>query len=469
LTPRQASEPNPDTDELAIGALVRRWIWLLLAFGTVGALAALTIVSGRESIYEADSRVLIGPINASPDAIDAAGSLTRTYSQLVESRALVDAAAAAADLAPRDVEVRAIPNPETRVLLITVRGHDRLRTPQVANALVDLLALRVNEADRSPASGDVQVIDDARSPAPKVDAGPVLVIATGSAAGGIAGVAVAVVLERARRRGRQPANQLDEGTFLGQLRMSLADRHLRRWPDRITGAPNSKRTVEHRLAMARLRLATGGGPQCFVLVPVDSSQGLALSALDLATVEALDGGKVVLIDADCGTITAATADADRLKRQRVVRFPNGGSLRILPVIGEGHFDPGSIQLVLDRLADGGLVLIYCRPARTSPEGLAWIAAVRRAVLLVPTSGYQDDFNETLAEIRLAGAEVTGTITVRGPRTPFGIGVLAPDPQPTDAWTPADLAGLNGAAAPPRPTVAGPARSRKRSRPKGQRR
>lgn len=461
-----------ETDELAIGALVRRWIWMLLAFGMVGAAAAALMVSGRESVFEADARVLVGPINAGPDDIDAAGSLTRTYSELVESRSFVDAAAAAVGLPANDIDVRAIPNPETRVLLITVRANDRLGAPRVANRLVELLGKRVEEVEGAPLAGVVQVIDEAQSPAPKADAATTLVIATGIAAGGIAGVAAAVALERTRRRGRQLASQPDEGLFLGQVTLSLADVYLRSWPHRVTNNPGGKRVVEHRLAIARLRLANAGAPQCFVLAPVESSPNLAVAALDLATVAAHDGAHVVLIDAEDGTITAATDDAYRYARKRLTTFESGGSLRILQVIGTGQFDPKPIEVILNRLVDGEtLVLIYCRPARTSPEGLAWLSVAKRAVVLAPTSPFHDDLDDTLSELRLAGAEVKGLIAVRSRRAPFGVPRRRINGEAVDVWTTEDLAGLNGATVPDAGPIrrfdlepgAGPRRKRSKGR------
>src|SRR3954453_18653453 len=87
---------------------VRRWWWLLLACSLVGALGAWVVASSATKTYEAEAKLLVGPVSGDYPTLQAAGALGRTYAELAHSRRVV---AAHAGPSARRSEARPRPPP----------------------------------------------------------------------------------------------------------------------------------------------------------------------------------------------------------------------------------------------------------------------------------------------------------------------------------------------------------------------
>lgn len=129
--------------------LVRRWWWLLLAAALAGALAAWIVASSATKTYEAEAKLLVGPVSGDYPTLQAAGALGRTYAELAHSRRVVEAAAhqAGVKLTPAQVEkaVSASSNDVTRIVNLQASDQNPEAAAKLAGAVArQLMGLRAN-------------------------------------------------------------------------------------------------------------------------------------------------------------------------------------------------------------------------------------------------------------------------------------------------------------------------------------
>jgi uncharacterized protein involved in exopolysaccharide biosynthesis len=127
--------------------LARRWWWLVGSCALGAALVAWVLAATAGKTYEAEAKLLVGPVNADYPTLQASGALGRTYAELAHSRGVVEAAArsAAVKLTPKQVDtaVTASSNDVTRILDVRVRYSDPEATRRLATALAaQLIPLR---------------------------------------------------------------------------------------------------------------------------------------------------------------------------------------------------------------------------------------------------------------------------------------------------------------------------------------
>jgi uncharacterized protein involved in exopolysaccharide biosynthesis len=129
--------------------VVRRWWWLLLAGALLGGTAAWVVASSATKTYEAEAKLLVGPVSGDYPTLQAAGALGRTYAELAHSRRVVAAAARAAHvkLTSRQLEdnVSATSNDVTRIVDLRARHEDPQAAARLAGAVArQLIHLRAN-------------------------------------------------------------------------------------------------------------------------------------------------------------------------------------------------------------------------------------------------------------------------------------------------------------------------------------
>jgi uncharacterized protein involved in exopolysaccharide biosynthesis len=143
--------------------LVRRWWWLLSASALLAAGAAWVLASSAARTYEAETKLLVGPVSGDYPTLQAAGALGRTYAELAHSRRIVTDAARSVGqrLTPTEVEktVSATSNDVTRIVEVRARRSD----PVVAARLTNALAAQLLRLRRSvPADPVATVMGDPR-------------------------------------------------------------------------------------------------------------------------------------------------------------------------------------------------------------------------------------------------------------------------------------------------------------------
>jgi capsular polysaccharide biosynthesis protein len=127
--------------------LVRRWWWVLLAGAAVAALAALVVASSATKTYEAETKLLVGPVSGDYPTLQASGALGRTYAELAHSRRVVAAAArdAGIKLTRKQLEnsVSASSNDVTRIVDLRARHANPETAAKLAGAVArQLMKLR---------------------------------------------------------------------------------------------------------------------------------------------------------------------------------------------------------------------------------------------------------------------------------------------------------------------------------------
>ena len=69
----------------------KRWWWLLLFAAVLAGGMAYVVTSGVPPRYEAETRLLVGPVSGDKDTLTAAGQLSQTYAALVTSELVLAA------------------------------------------------------------------------------------------------------------------------------------------------------------------------------------------------------------------------------------------------------------------------------------------------------------------------------------------------------------------------------------------
>jgi capsular polysaccharide biosynthesis protein len=132
----------------------------------VAAAIAWPLTSGLRKTYEADMKLVVGPVNADYSTLEAAGALSRTYADLAQSRSIVEAAARSAGLSltRKQVEtaVSATSNDVTRILDVRVRYSDADSAARLAGALAAQLIKLRKEAPKPDVDPVAAIMADPR-------------------------------------------------------------------------------------------------------------------------------------------------------------------------------------------------------------------------------------------------------------------------------------------------------------------
>lgn len=127
--------------------VVRRYLWLFVAATVVASLTTLFLLNGQPRVYEAKTRLLVGPTvdNPSPDlnALRIGSQLMQTYADLVTTRPFLEAIN---NKLEQKVNLEALggmietkQNADTRILTIIIRNRDPKEAVVIANAAAQSL------------------------------------------------------------------------------------------------------------------------------------------------------------------------------------------------------------------------------------------------------------------------------------------------------------------------------------------
>jgi capsular polysaccharide biosynthesis protein len=138
--------------------MIRRWLWLLVLASLVSSGTAYIVLKDRPAVYEAQSRLLVGPGIDTPDpdlnALRAGGQLMQTYAELVVTGPFLQSIIDKLNLNLRpDTLVNMIDvktNQETQILSIQVQSRDPDMAMAIANAVADRLVLISPSGPESP-------------------------------------------------------------------------------------------------------------------------------------------------------------------------------------------------------------------------------------------------------------------------------------------------------------------------------
>jgi receptor protein-tyrosine kinase len=450
--------------------LALRRSWRFLVAGAVAAAMVANIVAARtQPTYDAQARLLVGPINADRDTLLASGQLARTYAELATSRPVLESAIASARASTTAQQlakhVTTTSNDVNRIVTISVEDTG----PQTAATLAEAIAVRLRELSASKSGADIVTLDALRrqpeiaSLSPRVRAdvqtaanrvlqqtagrieivepaarptnssGPRVGLLTVLAA--LAGLIVAGIAVYLRALSAGHAGDRD-GVVLprGMPDLGLVEVPRPRSPRALAvlSRPDSVAAERYRLLVAKLGLLRQD-PLASAIVVADTEDGWpgAVVAANVAAVLAEAGRSVLVIDAAGGpaSVSALHDLEDSSGYSELVRDPDeldgaigelvrgvAPRLRILP---QGRRPVGLLSEELARAlldtarAIADIVVIAAAPMQHSTAALAWGPIADGTVLVGELAPDADHRMEEAAEaLSLVHAQVIGGVIAR---------------------------------------------------------
>jgi Mrp family chromosome partitioning ATPase/capsular polysaccharide biosynthesis protein len=452
-------------DLARVAALARRWWWALVAGAVAAAVLVLMAGARTGSTYEAQARLLVGPVGGDLLVLRGAGQQAETLAQLATSHAVLDRVRRRlGPAAPKDdlaLLVRASADEVSRVLTIAADTPTRGAAAPLANAV----AAEVQRLSPARVRRDVRVVDPAVTPPGPVGSGTKVLAAIAMLATVLGLLALILVADSFRGRIMDEDELVELGALphLATLRLSRGTRGV---PEPPVG-PQAPDAEAYRLLAGRLDLAVPASAKRSLLVTgVQRGEGSADVAAGIATAFARDGEQVVLIDADTETgeltrrlgleghaglseLLLALLGGRRTPRLADVTVAGAPTLRIVPrgTASAARLPEArrAVRLV-QRLSRGAdVVVISAGPAAASAAALAWAAVADGTVLLVRRGrSRREDVTRAVRALHQVGARTVGTLLVDVPRPARNWRLrAAPEraaPAPRPAHAPQDAAG-----------------------------
>lgn len=377
-------------------ALRRWWPTLLAATITAGVVgASMSLILPDQ--YEARSQLLVGPVNANADAQRSAGTLARTYAELVVSETFLAAAVDELGLAEtpeelREERVQASGSTQTRFVVIIATQHTPAAAAELVNFLANRLIEATDEGDTDSPEGVVTVIDPAVPPTePSGPSAPILALAAG-----LAGLISMLLLSVAAEHfGDKVRDRDDLAATAGADLLGVID-----VGGSVTEAiPAKRRDALRRVASALLSEAGGqGGAVAVVPVAEDTSREIIT---DLARTVTDFGKRVAVIDGTAGFERAALSQ--------------GGTIRYsTSAAPAGTPDAVRVQAMVESARAGSDVVLVATPAlAASSDALVWAGATGATVLVAPERGTSRTvIRDAAGAVTAAGGAIRGVVATK---------------------------------------------------------
>jgi Mrp family chromosome partitioning ATPase/capsular polysaccharide biosynthesis protein len=439
-------------DLARVASLARRWWFALLSAAVAAGALAAVAGSSTPTTYHAQARLLVGPLDAEPNDLRAAGQQAQTLSQLATSRSvLVATKERLGRAAPPELEkvIKADATGATRVLVISAETGDAASAARTANAAAAELQELMHDPGStlvrgSPlAGGRLRLIDPAGIPEDPVGTGLRPLVASAGLAGMLAALALVLLADYFRGRIDTEA-ELQE--VAGVPHLGVAGRPVHRRARLAAERPDSEEAVGYRLLASRVWLSAPGLRRRSLLVTgVQRGERSGRVAADLAAALAADGARVILVDADqegaeatrlfrlegrqgLGELLDQPLHARsrlRLNRAAVECAPG---MRVLPRGSLGRhdsLDPDRAERALARLSRAAdVVVVSAGPAGASAAALTW-GRMLEGTVLVARRGHtrRDAVTGAIDALDHVGAAVLGTVLAE--RAPGGFARIQP--------------------------------------------
>jgi polysaccharide biosynthesis transport protein len=474
-------------ENLGLLSLIKRW-WMYLVLGAVvGGLVGQYAAGRMSPAYEAEAKLLVGPINTEFETLRASGELGRTYAELATSRPVLEhvikktKAPTTPNELINDGAITATSNEITRVVSIVVTFGDPKVAADLANAIGDRIRdlseatpqqetimirtlleqdeiERLTEPQRQAVgeaarrvlgrslAGYVEVVDPASADDEPVSPNKPLITLLAALVGMIAVGVIALVRDASTRllADERSLAALEHPSFLGTIEVP----NTRRGSEGLIVEGGRESVIEAFRGIATKVGFFDDQPPVTSLVVLDSTDGRrsGVVAANLAAVLAQSGRRVLLLDANTATGGVTTSlgldgrpgytelldvlrssnlngDADSL---RVSRTPG---LEVLPR-GTGEvasaLDVDSAKRLLNRSeTDVDVVIVCAAPVDRSPAALVWARVTDGTMLVVDDRQTSADrVEEAVRSLAFVGATVVGTVLARSAR-PFSAKVEMP--------------------------------------------
>jgi capsular polysaccharide biosynthesis protein len=378
--------------------------------------------------YEAEARLLVGPLSADKDALSAAGAQARTYAALATTTPVLDAAARRSGLGASASAVRSkvrdvTASDVTRLISIRVRDREPARAATIANALAAVLVAR---AATGPPEGTLQIVDRAAAPESSVGPSASLIVPLAAVAGLLGAFGIVVLVDSLTTTVRTEGDlaAVSPVAVLGSVNGARrGDR-----PLVMEAEPHSAAAAAYRLLATKISLSNTERPMRSLLV-LDAHGGRSSGGLaaNLAAALAEDGTRVVVIDGGeqggvmelfqhggkASTETVQRARPLRIGQLTFDRFRLRGPRLIViqPRKPSEPLYPQQAAETIEHLLTGAdLVVLTAPPVDGSASSMVWANAAD-ATLLVAERDHtkREQMGPAVESLRIAEANVIGTV------------------------------------------------------------
>jgi polysaccharide biosynthesis transport protein len=409
--------------------VVRRWWWLLVIGAGVAAVMGFLVASRLPDTYEAEARLLVGPLSADRDTLQAAGAQARTYAALATTTPILDAAARRAGLggsaAIRSKIHDVTASDVTRFISIRVRDGDAGRAASIANALAAVL---VQKGATGPPEGKLERVQAASAPRNPVGPSVGLIAPLAALAGLLGAFGIAVLVDSLTTAVRTEGDlaAVAPVAVLGSVNAARTRRSDR--PLVMEAEPHSAAAASYRMLATKIELSNGERPPRSLLV-LDARGGRSSGRLaaNLAAALAEDGTRVVVLDGDeqggvmelfrrRGKTSAELAQPARpLRIGRMmfdrVRVRSPRLIVIRPRKPSEPVDPRQAAETIEHLLTGAdLVVLTAPPVDRSANSIVWAHAAEATVLVAERDHTKrEHMVPAIESLRIADANVIGTV------------------------------------------------------------
>jgi succinoglycan biosynthesis transport protein ExoP len=407
----------------------------------VAAVMGFLVAARLPEIYEAEARLLVGPLSGDRDTIRASGEQARTYAALATTAPVLQAAARRAGLTESPEKLRGkvddvTASDVTRLLSIRIRDRNPVLAAAIANAIGEELLRRASAAGGlSPQTGRLQFVERASPPGESTRPSSALIITLAGLAGLLGAFGIAFVVDSLSTavRSEEDLAAAAPVAVLGSVNGTRSPRVLDQ-PLVVKAKPDSAAAARYRLLAVKIELSNDGRPMRSLLVlEAQGGHSSGRLAANLAAALAEGGTRVVLLDSDergdimtlfglgegtnsSSSRLARRARPIRIGRMTLDRFRVRGT-RLLIVRPRALSEPLELhqadETIEHLLTDADLVVLTASPVERSPNSLVWSRAAQ-ATLLVAERNHtkREQMPAVLDSLRVAGANVIGTVLCR---------------------------------------------------------
>jgi len=452
---------------------IKRWWWLLLIAAALAGGMAYLVTSGVQPTYEAETRLLVGPVSADKDTLTAAGQLSQTYAALVASELVLagtkEALALPLSLSRIRSKVDVNANVATRILTIRVSDGDPGFAAALANTLADELGVIVEEGFAPPAGGaatgttpgtdtgatttggqagqpestraeasaalasQLHVIEEATPASKPVGAATYLIVPGAAIAGVIGALALLIALDLLGTgvRDREELSRLADIDVLGRIdgRRGYRRGHGNKSPLIVLREPEQSAAVAYRLLATTIESAQGDEPlRSLLIADTERGDGAGELAANLAAVAASGDSRVTLVDLsdehEIGRLFGVNGALSKqsLTRARPLRHgkemidrfrlvDNRDVLLALPRDSGRQLDREEAEALLAfLLEESDRVILMAPPVDRSANTLVW-AQVADATVLVAQTGRtnRNKIGPAVETLRMIRANLLGAV------------------------------------------------------------
>jgi polysaccharide biosynthesis transport protein len=382
--------------------------------------------------YESDATLLVGPVSADQDTLQAAGSQARTYAGVTETAVIVDRAAAEVGLAPRSIKskVDVTASDVTRLITIRARDHNAVRAAAIANAIARSLVDYSSESGvPTPPEGRLQIVERATPSTNPIGPSEQLIIPVAALAGLLAALGLAALVDSLNTavRSEEDLTAAAPVAFLGSVngaRLNAFSRAI------AAESPVSDSAAGYGLLASKIELSIGDPPVRSILVldahggrsSISLAANLARALAERGTsVSLIDDGQRVEVAKLFGLPHKGDAVESHVRRARPLRAGRvmldrvrvqGARMSIIrPRNALEPLELDQATKILDRvLADVDVVILTVLPVDRSPNSLVWSRAADATILVTERDHTKrEQIPVALESLRLAGANVIGTV------------------------------------------------------------